>query len=227
MAVVALAELGFHEFICRALHHFVVEALFEIVEERTVAIDEARFEKRRADGEILARQTNAIGGRARGMTDLETEIPEHIEHVFDDALAPRRLLVGQQEKQIDIRTRRQLAPAIAAHRGDGDAFSLARIGRRENIRGGEGVEFANDRILQIAEAFGANAAFVGALLQPFARLGAARGQRRLQHLDDTAPPIEFVLAATAKNGGQITPDRVRIGDFEQTWQAAAHEGATP
>jgi len=222
VAHIALGELCLDEFVCRALHHLVVEAGFEFGEEVAVAIDEARLEKRGADGEILTREADAIGDRARRMADLEAEIPERVEHVFDDALAPRRLLVGKQEEEIDVGTGRQRAAAITADGGDGNALGPARVRRGEHVPGREGVELADDRVLEIAEAFGAGAAAMRTLLQPLARLGAAIHERRFQHRNDAALQGEVVLRRGA-HGVEPFADGARIGDFKQARQCAAHE----
>ena len=59
---------------------------------------------------------DALVDVARGVADLEAEVPQEVEHVLDDALAPGGLLVGQQEQEIDIGAGRQHAAAVAADR---------------------------------------------------------------------------------------------------------------
>ena len=90
----------------RTLHHLRAEALFELAIELAVAVDETRVEQRRAHGDVGTHLDALIDG-ARRVPDLEAEIPQNVEHVFGDALAPRRLLVGEQEEQIDVGARRQ------------------------------------------------------------------------------------------------------------------------
>ena len=73
---------------------------------------------------------SALLDGARGVPDLQAQIPQQIEHVLDDALAPRRLLVGQQEQQIDVGERREQAAAVAARGDDRHALGIGGIGRR-------------------------------------------------------------------------------------------------
>jgi len=84
-----------------------------------IAEDQARIEQRRADGHVGARQPYALIDGARGVADLEAEIPEQIEHVFGDALAPGGLLVGKQEQEIDVGARCQHAAPVASLSDDG------------------------------------------------------------------------------------------------------------
>ena len=130
VALVALGELGLDVFGAGVLHHFLVEARDQLVVERLVAPQEARFEDRGADGDVGARQAHAFVDVAGGVADLQPQVPQHVEHVFDDLLAPRRLLVGQQEQQIDVGARRQRAAAIAADRHHRHALGGRRVLRR-------------------------------------------------------------------------------------------------
>ena len=67
------------------------------------------------------------------MPDLEPEIPQQVEQVLDHLLGMRRLLVGQQEQQIDVGKGRQLAAAIAADRDDRQPFARGRVGERIDL----------------------------------------------------------------------------------------------
>jgi len=226
VALVALGELGLDEFVGRSLHHLGVETLFEIVVKLAVAIDEARFKQRRADGEIGAGEADAIGDGARRVADFQAQIPEHIEHVFDDALAPGGLLVGQQEQEIDVGARRQRAAAIAADSGDGDALGLRRVRGGEGMGGGEAVKLLDDAVLEIAQALGAGAASMRTLLQPFMGSGAALRQRRLQDVDDGALQRLLVAAGTGGRGIEVAADALRVGDFKKARHRAAHGGGS-
>ena len=88
--------------------------MLEIGVERLVAENQARIEQCRADGHVGVAELHALVDGAGGVADLEAQIPQEIEHVLDDALAPGSLLVRQQEKQIDVGTRREQASAVAA-----------------------------------------------------------------------------------------------------------------
>ena len=70
----------------------------------------------------------ALVDRARGVADLQAQVPQQVEHELDDLLAARRLLVGQQEQQIDVGERRQLAAAVAADRDDAQLLGRAGVG---------------------------------------------------------------------------------------------------
>ena len=101
VALVALCHLGVDEG-ARGAAHDLDEAALELGEELRVAVDEAGVEQRGADREVARGHLQALADGARGVPDLEAEVPQHVEHVFGDALAPRRLLVGQQEQDIDV-----------------------------------------------------------------------------------------------------------------------------
>ena len=73
-----------------------------VLEQGLVAQDKAGFQQRGANRHVVARLPQALIDGARGVADLLAQIPEQIEDRLDDAFAPRRLLVGQQEQQIDI-----------------------------------------------------------------------------------------------------------------------------
>ena len=122
VALVALGKLGGDEFRPRALHHFVVEALAQILEQSQLAAEEPGFENGSADGHVGARQANALIDIAGGVADLQAHVPQDIEDPLDDLLGPGRVLVGQHEQQIDVGARRQGAAAIAADGSDGQAF---------------------------------------------------------------------------------------------------------
>src|SRR5690606_17497435 len=223
MAKVALGEFCFDKFIRGALHHLLVETLLQLVKKRAVSLNEARFEQRRADGEVLARQTNAIINRTRRMANLEAEIPERIEHVFDHALAPGRLLVGKQEKKIDVGTRRQRAAPVPADSRNRNALRLARIGGGEYVVGRESIKFPDDRVLKVAKAFGAGASPVCPLLQPLPRLAAPRREGRFQHRHDAAFQRQIIPGLGGKRV-QLFADICRIGNFEHAGEGAAHKG---
>ena len=119
MAGVLLLELGIDEGPHARLQHVLAEAALKLGEQHLVAKDQAGIEQRRADGHVGARQPHALIDGARGVADLEAEIPEQIEHVFGDALAPGGLLVGKQEQEIDVGAWRQHAAAVASLGDDG------------------------------------------------------------------------------------------------------------
>ena len=114
VAGVLLLELGIDEGPHARLQHILAEAVLEIGEQFLIAEDQACVEERGADGHVGARQPHALIDGAGGVPDFEAEIPEEIEHVLGNALAPGGLLVGKQEQKIDVRARREHAAAVAA-----------------------------------------------------------------------------------------------------------------
>ena len=135
----------------------------EVGEQRLVAEHEPRIEQRRADGHVGVREPHALVDGAGRMPDLEAEIPEQIEHVFGDALAPGGLLVGKQEQEIDIRPRRQHAAPIAPLRHDGHALGGGGDLGGIDMVGDEVVGEPDERVLKGAQALGASPAVAVAL----------------------------------------------------------------
>ena len=133
VADVLLGELRLDERPRVALEHFLAEAVLEIGIERLVAQDQPRIEQRGADGHVGMAEAHALVDVARGVADLEAEIPQQIEHVFGDALAPGGLLVGQQKQEIDVGARREQAAAVAALGHDRHALGGRRIVGRIDV----------------------------------------------------------------------------------------------
>ncbi len=158
VALVALGELGLRIFGAGALHHFLVEAVDQLVAERPVAPHVAGFQDRGADRHVGARQPQALVDVAGGVADLQPHVPQHVEHVFDDLLAPWRLLVGQQEQEIDVGAGRQRAAAVAADRDDRHALGGRRVLRAVDMGGREVVERADDLVHQMRQPRGAGGA---------------------------------------------------------------------
>ena len=175
VTLVAFGELGLGVFGAGVLHHFEVEAADQLLVERFVAPQETGLEDRGADRVVGARQAYALVDVAGGVTDLQAEVPQHVEHVFDDLLARRRLLVGQHEQKIDVGARRQRAAAVAADRDDHHPFGRRRVVRPVHMGGGEIVEGADDLVHQMRKPRRAGGA--AAILHQHA-LGASHGRRR-------------------------------------------------
>ena len=147
MAFLALGKLGGDEFGGGALHDFLVEAGDEFIIERAVAGQESGFQNGGADRHVGTGLADRLVDRARGMADLQPHIPQAIEDRFGNLLAPRRLLVGQDEEQIDVGLRRHQSAAIAA---GGDHRHPLRVRRRRKMieMPGRGVEQdADDLVL--------------------------------------------------------------------------------
>lgn len=80
------------------------------------------------------------------MAGLQLQVPERVEHGFDHALAPGRLLVREQEEQIDIGARRQRATPVAANSDDRDPLRLRGVVGRVEIAGRGAVQPAHHRV---------------------------------------------------------------------------------
>ena len=111
-------------------------------------MDEVGFEHRCPNGEISISARDALVDRAGGLTHLEPEVPEQIEHVFYDLLPARSLLVGQQKKQIDIGIGRHLAAAVTAHGDQRQAVRCRRVGLRVDNIGDMGVNVGDELVDQ-------------------------------------------------------------------------------
>ncbi len=94
MTLVPFSKLRRDEIGVFVRHHLLAEPRFQIVNERAVPGDETQIEQRRLDRVVRARELEALVDGSCGMADLQRHVPQHVEHVFNDALGPRRLLVG-------------------------------------------------------------------------------------------------------------------------------------
>ena len=132
MALLALSELGGDELGTGSLHHLLVEAGDELLEQLAVAAEGA-LQDRGPDGHVGLGMADALVDRTRGMADLEPHVPKGIQDRLGDGFAPGRLLVGKQEQEIDVGARRQHAAAIAAGGDDRHALGLGWIFRRVEL----------------------------------------------------------------------------------------------
>ena len=89
---------------------------------------------------------------------------------------------------------------------------------------GKIMERTDDRVLQIAEAFGADTAAMCALFEAFARLEPTRRQRLFQFVHER-PFHGFGLALVARRQLFERPfEARRIDDFEKARHSTAHVG---
>ena len=196
MPFVALGKLGLCIFGAGIAHHFAVEAGDQLVAKRFFAPDEARFQNGGADRHVGARQPQAFLDVAGGVADLQPHVPQHVEHVFDDLLAPGRLLVGQEEQEIDVGARRQRAAAITADGDDRHALGRGRVLGAIDMGDGEIVERGDDLIHQMRQPLGAGDA--AAILH--------------QHLfGDLAPAGDALLKDKQHGGARRRAGAVAIG----------------
>ncbi len=151
MALVALGQLGLDEILARAGGDVRPEFLAQLVVEFLVARQITRFQKGGADGDVLLGQPHAFGQRARGVPDLQPQVPQHVEHKLDDAFAPGRLLGGAHEQQIDVGAGGQLAAAVSARRHDGDVFGCGGIFGWIETLDGEVVEYLDGGVLDLRQ----------------------------------------------------------------------------
>ena len=88
------------------------EAAGKILEQRGVAGEAAGVQQRGADGVVAVGLGQAVRHRARGVADLEAEIPQEIQHELDHKLRRLRGRDGGEEQQVDVRERRQQAAPV-------------------------------------------------------------------------------------------------------------------
>ena len=140
LTLVPLLQLGGHEFGAGAAHHLVAEAGLQLLGQALVAGQAPRLQDGGADGEILAGELHAFLDRARGVADLEAQIPQGVEHVLDHALHMGGLLVGAQKQQIEVGEGRERAAPIAPYRHQAQALALGGVARPDHVDGGEVIE---------------------------------------------------------------------------------------
>ena len=75
------------------------------------------------------------------MSHFQMQVPEHIEHAFDQAFGPGRDFPRHEEQKIHVRVGRHLAPAVAANSKNRDALAVCRVGvgvepGRRDLKGG-------------------------------------------------------------------------------------------
>src|SRR6185437_11059517 len=211
MPRVALGELRLDELAGALLDDLGLEAALHLVKDLRVAPDVARLEQRRADRHVGARLAQAVLDPPRRLADLEAEIPQHVEHVLDDLLGVRRQLVRQQEEQVDIRARRQLAAAVAADGDDGEALARRRVGQGIGMAHREIVQRPDQLIHQ--EAMLAHGLRRGApRREAAADLRRPGGESRLQPLDDRRAPAIGGGAGGRGKTGQRLAERAAVDD---------------
>ena len=146
--VVAFGEFLFDVGHARAVGDIVPEGLAELIEQRLIAPEPAGLQQRRADGQVFLGQAHGLVHGTRRMADLEAQIPQHVEHEFDNLFRARRHFVRQQEHQIDIGKRCQFAAPIPARGDDRQRLARGRAGRGIDPLIGEIVNRADQLIHQ-------------------------------------------------------------------------------
>ena len=154
-ALLALGQFRGDELGRAALHDLLVEARDQFVVQRLVAGQKPGFQDRGADGHVAARLADRFVDRSRGVADLQAHVPQAIQDRFRDLLAPRGLLVGQDEQQIDVGFRRHQPAAVAAGGDHRHAFGAGRNRRAVQMPGRRGEQDADDFVLDETQPFGA------------------------------------------------------------------------
>ena len=211
VAVVPLLQLGGHEFGPGSLGHVLAEPAAQIGAQGLVPGEVARLQQGRADGVVLPRQADAFLDGAGGVTDLEAQIPQGVEHVLDDALRMGRLLVGSQEQQVHVGEGRQRPAAIAAHRQQGQTLPLRRVPGAEHVHGGEVVEGRDHLVDHVAQQLGGLDP-PGARLQPFLGDHPAAEQGGAEDVQRPAPLLGLVSQGVEGGGGQLRAKTVAVDD---------------
>ena len=131
---------------------------------------------------------SALIDGARGVADLQPQVPQQVEHVLHHALAPRRLLVGQQEQQIDVGEGREQAAAVAAGGDDGHVLGIGGVGGAVDVGDRVVVDEADQLVLERGQAFGAAPAVAVGGELPL-RLDARGAQQLLELVEHGRPGL--------------------------------------
>ncbi len=217
MALAALGHFGIDEGTLGAADHLVAETLLELAVEPRVAVHQPHVDQRRADRQVLARELHALIDRARRVANLEAQVPQQIEHVFGDALAPRRLFVGKQEQQVDVGAGGQHLAPVAAGRDDRHALGFGRVGGAVDMRNRVVVEQADQLVLEPRKPGGAAAA-VAVRLELETGRSARRFHERLQAFDDGRARLGGIAVRfEQRRQGLALLLRIEIGRRREGW----------
>jgi hypothetical protein len=99
-----------------------------------------------ADRRVGLRQPHAFVDRARRVADGQPDVPQHVEDIFGELFAERRLLVGQHEQEVDVGPRRQRGAPVTADRDQRQPLALRQVVDPEHALHREVVDGADDRI---------------------------------------------------------------------------------
>jgi hypothetical protein len=171
-------------------------------EHAAIAEQETLVEDRRADRHIFPRQLHALVDVAEGMANLETHVPQRIEHVLDHALCPGRLLVVPHEQQVDVGRRRQHAAPVSAHRHHGHALGLGRIVSAEDVNDREIVK-RRQRLIHHRRQEVRGIETVRPFLQPVLRDHPPPEQRRMDQVERPLALGDRVRPVVERRRGQL------------------------
>ena len=186
VAGIALGEFLLDEFGTGGIGDFGVKPPAHFVIDLPVAPEIARFQHRGADGQVAPRKADTFVDRPRGLADLQFQVPQHVQDVFDHLFLTRGFLVGQDEKQIDIGIWRKFAPPVSANGGDAQTLALGRVRRRIDLVGREIVDQADDLVCQERQGRGDLFAIRLAGIEPAADFRPAMFHGRLEQVEERA-----------------------------------------
>ena len=175
------------------------------------------------------------------MADLQPQVPQHVEDELDDAFAPGGLLEGAQEQQVDVRSRRQLAAAIAAGRHHRDTLGAGGILGVIDMLGGEVVDHLDDGVLQQRQGARCRQARQAFLLHRVLHLVAAVGEGLLDQgqaglAQGSGSPLSLASAVRPRRraSASIRSRKARLWGFSRpmaarimSWGAPLPPGETP
>ncbi len=107
-----------------AVQAAALESLPKFREDRFVSAEKAGFQQRGLGAQVAVGLGDEFLHGARGVSDLKTDVPEHVENVLDDVVHLARVLrsvVGIEKKNVDVAVGIEFAPAESPHGQQGDA----------------------------------------------------------------------------------------------------------
>ncbi len=102
MSLVPLLKLCRDEFRTGSAHNFGIEPCRHFFKKRLVAPNVTGLQDGGPDGHVRSGKPDALVNVAGRVPDLEPQVPEHVEDVFNDLLTPGGLLVRQDEQEVDV-----------------------------------------------------------------------------------------------------------------------------
>ncbi len=157
----ALMLLGGDEVADPGMAKILAELPDELGAERFVAGEPPRIEQRGADRGVARRLGQALLDRARRVPDLQTEIPQQIEHDLDRPERGRRGIGAGQEQQVDVAERGQHAAPVAAGREQRERLAPAtRVGGAQAVVVDRGEQAVGERGEPLRRGHAAQGAFL-------------------------------------------------------------------
>ena len=125
-----LGQLRLDELGAGVAEQVVPQPLSQVFGQWRVAGDEAMLQQGGPDRDVFPAQPQAVLHGPAGVTHLQPQVPQHVEHAFDDRFSPGGDLPRGEKQQIDIGMRGHFGPAVSAHGQNGDAFGFSRVCKR-------------------------------------------------------------------------------------------------